>query len=126
MEKEDAIEYFRFILHTAHHHSDAAQAAQIAILALRCNTENEAPLTLEQLREMDGQPVWVDFTGGTIKMDPGWFIVNIKPGREVYLAGKVSIYRVLEEYGETWRAYSYPPAHTGQKAREPEWTANLP
>lgn len=83
------------------------------------NTEAGEPLTLEQLREMDGQPVWVDFTGGTIKMEPGWFILIVKPDREVYLAGKVSIYRAFEDYGETWRAYTYSLSQIGRRVRVP-------
>ena len=74
------------------------------------------PLTLEQLREMDGQPVWVDFTGSHIERDPGWFILKSILGEEAYLVGAVSVYKALEYYGAKWRAYAYPQAHIDLQA----------
>lgn len=70
--------------------------------------QNEA-LTIEQLREMDGEPVWVDFTGSAIKREPGWFILKNAQDEEVYLVGKTSVYKGYEYYGKTWLAYRRPP-----------------
>ena len=74
-------------------------------------TPPNEPLTLEQLREMDGEPVWVDFSGSSIEREPGWFILKNTDGEEVYLVGKVSVYKAFEYYGKAWLAYAYrrPP-----------------
>ena len=71
--------------------------------------EQNEPLTIEQLREMDGEPVWVDFTGSVIKREPGWFILKNAQDEEVYLVGKTSVYKGYEYYGKTWLAYRCPP-----------------
>lgn len=43
------------------------------------------PLTMEQLREMDGEPVWVERNG----CDPIWALVHVwdKPTNIIFLAG---------------------------------------
>lgn len=73
-----------------------------------------APLTLEQLRKMDGQPVWVKVIGKTGIRCDGWCEVEIRekdpfayvwwPGSEVEDIAKI------EDYGKTWACYAYPPA----------------
>lgn len=79
------------------------------------------PLTLEQLRDMDGKPVWCEWLLPEDKaVESGkWFIVVIGD-----LTG-LKILRPLEfgncfckeeEYGETWLAYAYPPAHIDREA----------
>lgn len=73
------------------------------------------PLTLDQLREMDGQPVWVEFIGhpdGT-PIEPLWMLVN---SREKRLVTDVEY---VDWNSEGWFAYSYPPAHIDRG----EWTA---
>ena len=65
------------------------------------------PLTLEQLREMDGQPVWVEFIGhpdGT-PIEPLWMLVNCREKR------LVTDVEYVDWNFEGWFAYSYPPAH---------------
>ncbi len=79
------------------------EALKAAIAALRPSGE---PLTLEQLKEMDGQPVWI--VGITHKwLSPCWAIVDrdnclvrtARNGSPVF----------FESYGRTWLAYAYPP-----------------
>lgn len=58
--------------------SKGAKAVEAAIALLKTHPEAQPnePLTLEELREMDGEPVWVthkDGSGGR------WGIVNIYP-----------------------------------------------
>ena len=69
--------------------------------------EQNEPLTIEQLREMDGEPVWVDFTGSVIKREPGWFILKNAQDEEVYLVGETSVYKGYEYYGKAWLAYRF-------------------
>ena len=77
------------------------EALGMAISALRqqetvtkCNGLNE-PLTLDELREMDGEPVW---------------LVNQNGGRWVIMSG-VYLWnsRKNADYGKTWLAYLQKP-----------------
>ena len=61
------------------------------------------PLTIEQLREMDGEPVWVETKAG-LKF---WGIVTkicVSSGDGRYL-----LITEDTEYGQTWVAYRHPP-----------------
>lgn len=73
------------------------------------------PLTLEQLREMDGKPVWVEFIGhpdGT-PIEPLWMLVNC---REKILVTDVEY---VDWDFEGWFAYPYPPAHIDRSEWKP-------
>ena len=70
--------------------------------------ENQ-PLTLDELRKMDGEPVWIHFIGGAVIRNDGWFIVSQIGTSEIFLSGKVSVYKNFWYYGETWLAYSQKP-----------------
>ena len=92
------------------------------VLQLTLNPPNE-PLTLEQLREMDGQPVWVKVIGKTGIRCDGWCEAEIRekdpfayvwwPGSEVEDIAKI------EDYGKTWACYAYSPARIDREALEP-------
>lgn len=78
------------------------------------------PLTLEQLREMDGQPVWVVCLKKEKYIDPpiGWRIL------EKSISGSFGVWNgenclSQRSYSSDWFAYSYPPAHIDRG----EWTA---
>ena len=67
--------------------------------------ERNEPLTLEELLQMQGQPVWVRYAGGN------WGLVrNITDDTVIikFLFGDC-LYS-LKEYGDRWVAYRYPPA----------------
>ena len=70
--------------------------------------ENQ-PLTLDELRKMDGEPVWIHFIGGAVIRNDGWFIVSQIGTSEIFLSGKVSVYKNFLYYGETWLAYRQKP-----------------
>ena len=85
-------------------------------------TPPNEPLTLEQLRGMDDQPVWVKVIGITDIRCDGWCEVEFKdkntpneivcvwwPGSEVEDIAK------SEDYGKTWVCYAYPPTSTGRR-----------
>lgn len=69
-------------------------------------TPNE-PLTLEQLREMDGNPVWVVPRGMYENFEPLWCVLErsmaLIPGEEAYFSWD------FDGYGEIWIAYRRPP-----------------
>ena len=81
------------------------------------------PLTLEQLREMDGQPVW-------IVEAPYWGHWELSEDAEEYILD-----RDPDLYGLTypdpdgkgglhklgWLAYAHPPAHIDREAWTAEW-----
>lgn len=82
-------------------------AYDIAIFAMRHLMEREEnePLTLEELRKMDGEPVWIvsltdDYTS--------WGIVRAKEIGESWWLAVAGTSRIIEfkvDYGETWLAY---------------------
>lgn len=74
------------------------------------------PLTLEQLREMDGQPVWVEYSCGFPANQ--WRVIKFHEDGKI-LAFTDERYEIMEEYGEVWLAYAYAPAHIDLE----EWTA---
>ena len=78
--------------------------AEDAISAL--SPPNE-PLTLEQLREMDGEPVWIVDVGPHKWYGPGWAIVD----RDNCLVRTAKNWNPVffERYGERWIAYRCPP-----------------
>lgn len=59
-----------------------------------------APLTLEELREMDGEPVWVELIG--IKRPSAWYLLNLRDKEAVNKRGG---FVSLIYYGDTWLAY---------------------
>lgn len=91
------------------------EACRIAADVLR-NKPTREPLTLEQLRRMDGQPVW-------IVEQPDWGHWELSEDAEDYLCDRdTGLYgltypdpdgkRWLNQLG--WIAYAYPPAHIGR------------
>lgn len=88
-------------------------ALEFAITALRSMPEAGEPLSLEQLKQMDGKPVW-------IVEYPDWGHWELSEDAEDYLCD-----RDTELYGLTypdpdgkaglhklgWLAYAYPPVH---------------
>ena len=113
----------------ANQYKEGADALELAIDALRAggngmnvHTKPDGqPLTLEQLRGMDGKPVW-------IMESPDWGHWELSEDAEDYLAD-----RDTALYGDTysaqdcnggehqlrWIAYAYPPAHIDREAWEP-------
>ena len=93
-------------------------------------TPPNEPLTLEQLRGMDGQPVWCEWLLPEDRaVENGkWFIVIIgdKTGLEIKRPADYGNYFLkTEDYGKTWLAYRYPPVATDTDVggKLDEWTA---
>ena len=70
-------------------------------------TPPNEPLTLDELREMDGEPVWIVDVGPHKWYGPGWAIVD----RDNCLVRTVKNWNAVffESYGERWLAYRRPP-----------------
>ena len=69
-------------------------------------TPQNDPLTIEQLREMDGEPVWVVLTNKKWSRLNGWYLVR---HGSAYLARIDDWELDAKEYGVEWIAYSRPP-----------------
>ena len=69
-------------------------------------TPPNEPLTIEELREMDGAPVWIVDVGPHKWYGPGWAIVD----RDNCLVRTVKNWNAVffESYGERWLAYRRP------------------
>lgn len=67
------------------------------------------PLTAEELRGMDGQPVWIEDLNKP--ESSGWRLIYWDRGKYLVLLSKSMSGYILEEYGQAWLAYAYPPAH---------------
>ena len=107
MDRKEAI--LRIKDHMEHHgigkypHLKLKEALDMAIAAL---SQPNEPLTLEQLREMDGEPVWIVDVGPHKWYGPGWAIVD----RDNCLVRTVKNWNAVffESYGERWLAYRRP------------------
>lgn len=84
------------------------------------------PLSLEQLRKMDGQPVWVHVIDHTVFADKeddfdGWGMCR-KSWVRIWDSKRADIVHIdydFEDYGKDWVAYAYPPAHIDREGWEP-------
>lgn len=67
------------------------------------------PLTLEDLREMDGEPVWISPVKENGKVLARWMLVSgYNPKKDIYLlAPSSNITQGYDgkSYGKTWLAY---------------------
>ena len=86
---------------------------QMVVHAPTLNLPNEL-LTMEQLREMDGEPVWCKWLLPEDKaIEQGkWFIVisGDKAGLEIKRPAEYGCHFCkIDDYGKTWLAYRRPP-----------------
>ena len=91
-------------------HGEAAKAWQGAMQLLYdmpTLTPPNEPLTLEQLREMNEEPVWVQNLEEPEKSQ--WRLLYWDRGKYLVLQGISVRGYLLEEYGESWLAYRRPP-----------------
>ena len=90
---------------------EMAEAHRVAISALRQQehfrevTKKVEPLTLDELRRMEGQPVYI------VENTEYWAIVNSFDQAGVYLLsyGNPDDYGYFDLYGKTWLAYRQKP-----------------
>jgi len=64
------------------------------------------PLTLDELRELDGEPVWIDRIGGRTPHDQGWAFVC---RRKCLCRTTDGCNAFFELYGISWLAYRRKP-----------------
>ena len=83
------------------------EALRMAISALRAQPANE-PLTLEQLKQMKGEPVWIQETYCGRWNIAGSVDARRRNGKKMYRTAEQILYAV-EDYGKTWLAYAHKP-----------------
>ena len=76
-------------------------------------TENPQPLTLDELREMDGEPVWIEENGktecGVVSLEG-----NCLEKEPVITLANGNFYLLKEYNGKTWLAYRTNPERSGK------------
>ena len=95
---------------------DFDEAVSLSVTALRAQQEREnpKPLTLDELRQMDGEPVWLH-TFSSIQKKTNisqWVILeSIGNSNAVFLKGGCNsrITKWFCNYGTTWLVYRYKP-----------------
>ena len=89
--------------------TEMAEAHRVAISALRQQehfrevTKKVEPLTLDELRKMDGEPVWVQSPG--VPEYGRWAIVEGVGENCLFLHDDFTCH----DYGKTWLAYRHKP-----------------
>lgn len=86
------------------------EACRLAVAALRAQQEQEdpKPLTLDELQEMDREPVWVVWLNSGIRSQ--WFVVGSYDWRMMEFDDNM----ILERYGkrnawDAWIAFRHKP-----------------
>lgn len=74
------------------------------------------PLTLEELRKMKGEPVWIDLIGNGLKTCR---IVLKDSGTCFVTVGVGGLCLMTSDYGLKWIAYADKPIHIDRSAWEP-------
>ena len=80
-------------------------------------TPPNVPLTLDELREMNGKPVWIENLEEPEKSQ--WRLCHWDRRKYLVLQGISVGGYLVEEYGEAWIAYAYHPVHIDREKWEP-------
>ena len=107
MTREEAIEILErktTIPDTNYTWAQIDQAIDTAITALRSMQEAGEPLSLEQLQEMDGKPVWIE--DKEYPENTGWVIWD-----DSFKQNWLGDPETQNSHGKSWLAYSYPSVH---------------
>ena len=87
--------------------SFAEWLAEYLVERLPTLTPPNEPLTLEELREMNEEPVWIQNLEEPAKSQ--WRLLYWDREKYLVLQGISVRGYLLEEYGESWLAYRRPP-----------------
>jgi hypothetical protein len=70
-------------------------------------TPPNEPLTLEELRRMDGEPVWVSYHNRIV--EDRWYIIEKSTEAGLHVESHPYFYLGWDIYGKIWLAYRRPP-----------------
>lgn len=105
MTAQDAIKFLSQYVDNECYTPQCQEAHQMAIVALREQEEREdpKPLTIEELKGMIGEPVWVQGPG--LPQYGRWAIVEDAVGNSLILVNDFTCHDI----GKTWEAYRHKP-----------------
>ena len=106
--KECGAQTARSFIKDWHRNNYIAQGNAAEAWNRRADAGNE-PLTLEELRNMDGEPVWMV---SKINDTEEWGIIRIVEAQNAWfiaIAGASCGYGDKDTYGKTWLAYRHKP-----------------
>ena len=83
------------------------ERGEALVLGMPTLTPPNEPLTLEELREMNEVPVWIQNLEEPAKSQ--WRLLYWDRGKYLVLQGISVRGYLMEEYGESWLAYRRPP-----------------
>ena len=83
------------------------ERAEDLVLGMPTLTPPNEPLTLEELREMNEVPVWIQNLEEPAKSQ--WRLLYWDRGKYLVLQGISVRGYLMEEYGESWLTYRRPP-----------------
>lgn len=86
-------------------------------------TPPNEPLTLEQLLEMNGKPVWTKLLVESTGRKEGWTLVYNDDGHAA-VQRWTQFPLWYKDYGKTWLAYAYHPVHIDHEKWEPCYSCN--
>lgn len=94
-------------------HIYIGEALDLALEALREKAEREdpKPLTIEELRQMDGEPVWVK-NKNAINYEGEWCVIQVLRDRlhfEALIPGIEDMWYQSSTYSKEWIAYRHKP-----------------
>jgi hypothetical protein len=101
--------------------STAYKALYWIVNGRRAQPANE-PLTLDELKQMDGEPVYIVTLENQLENPPYWAIVGISESDSRYQDGIVLYNKTqgdwggVELYGKTWLAYRHKPKEEHREA----------
>ena len=95
------------------------EAINVADVALKATQVGSEPLTLDQLREMEGKPAWIVPVNDK-DWEPHWAVMDHRIFSAYSKTERGKMYFLYEDsYGDRWIAYAYHPAHIDREAWEP-------
>lgn len=94
-------------------------ALEFALTALRSMREAGEPLSLEQLKQMDEKPVWIE--DKEYPENTGWVIWD-----DSFKQNWLGDPETRNSHGKSWFAYSYPPTHIDRSKWTAEWVNRMP
>ena len=120
MTQDDAVTIIERLAHTEAKWpgtEDTLKALSMAVNALRTTPAlRNDPLTIEQLQEMDGEPVWVTSARERGNIPSRWVLFagvsKSKRNSDVFVfatTGGIAQGYEAVNYGKTWNAYRRPP-----------------
>lgn len=89
--------------------ADIDEALLLAVKTLREKSSQSElqPLSLEELEQKHGEPVWIQFENKNNPLEhSSWYLFTEIVGRSVHVQGFTSpLLLCLSDYNKTWRAY---------------------